>query len=180
MSGVAPPRWIAVALAGLLFVTCHGAAAAQTETLTGRVLWVDDGDSLELRDDWGRRFRVRLRGIDAPERAQPYAGVSRRNLARLARGRAVTVSYEGVDKYGRLLGWVYVDEGVSANLQQVQAGLAWHYVFPGRPWTADDDLLARAEHEARAARRGLWARPHPLPPWQYRRNHRDEPWHAGR
>jgi endonuclease YncB( thermonuclease family) len=169
-----------VGIAALLFATWLGAAGAETETLAGRVLWIDDGDSLELRDDLGRRFRVRLRGIDAPERAQPYANVSRRNLSRLARGRPVTVSYDGVDKYGRLLAWVYVDEGVSVNLLQVQAGLAWHYAFPGRPWTADDDLLARAEHEARVARRGLWARPRPLPPWQYRRHHRDEPWRAGR
>lgn len=180
MSRVFSTRRTGVVLATLLLVTCLGTTRAQTETLTGRVLWVDDGDSLELRDDRGRRFRVRLRGIDAPERAQPYASVSRRNLSRLARGRAVTVSYEGVDKYGRLLAWVYVDEGVSVNLEQVRAGLAWHYVHPGRPWTADDALLARAEQEARAARRGLWARSHPLPPWQYRRDHRDEPWRAGR
>jgi endonuclease YncB( thermonuclease family) len=156
------------------------AARAETEALAGRVLWVDDGDSLELRDDAGRRFHVRLRGIDAPERAQPYSNVSRRNLSRLVRGRPVTISYDGVDKYGRLLGWVYVDQGVSVNLLQVEAGLAWHYVLPGRPWTADDDLLARAEQEARLAQRGLWARPQPVPPWQYRRDHRHEPRRAGR
>jgi endonuclease YncB( thermonuclease family) len=155
------------------------AARADAETLAGRVGRVDDGDSLEVIDGWGQRYRVRLRGIDAPERTQPYANVSRRNLSRLARGRAVTVSYEGVDKYGRLLGWLHVDDGASVNLLQVQAGLAWHYAIPGRPWTSDDDLLAVAEHDARVARLGLWARPNPLPPWQYRREHRAEPWHAG-
>jgi endonuclease YncB( thermonuclease family) len=163
-----------VLLAGLLHALSPAAVRAEPETLTGRVLWVDDGDSLELRDDWGRRFRVRLRGIDAPERRQPYANVARRNLIELARGRPLTVIYDGTDKYGRLLAWVFVDEGVSVNLLQVQAGLAWHYALPGRQWTADDDLLARAEHEAQAARRGLWAQPRPLPPWQYRREHRDE------
>ncbi len=172
-------RWVAAA-AALLFALCMAAAWAEVGTLVGRVAWVDDGDSLVVQDESGRRHRVRLRGIDAPERAQAYASVSRRNLTRLARGRTVRVSYEGVDKYGRLLAWVHVDEGVSVNLLQVQAGLAWHYAFPGRPWTADDDLLARAEHEARAAQRGLWARPRPLPPWQYRREHRDEPWRAAR
>lgn len=171
-------RWVALAV--LLQALWLGTARAQAEALSGRVLWVDDGDSLELRDDWGRRFRVRLRGIDAPERSQPYANVSRRNLSRLARGRPVTIAYDGVDKYGRLLAWVYIDQGVSVNLLQVQAGFAWHYVFPGRPWTADDDLLAQAEQEARAARRGLWAQPQPLPPWQHRRAHRDGPRRAGR
>lgn len=166
-------RWW-VALAALLSL-CLGSAQAEPEMLGGRVLWVDDGDSLELRDDWGRRFRVRLRGIDAPERSQPYANVSRRNLMQLARGRPVTIVYDGVDKYGRLLAWVYVDQGISLNLRQVEAGLAWHYVLPGRPWTADDDLLAQTELAAREARRGLWAQPQPQPPWQYRREHRDEP-----
>lgn len=165
-------------IAALIFLAGMAGAGAEPEMLAARVLWVDDGDSLEIRDDWGRRFRVRLRGIDAPERTQPYASVSRRNLSRLARGRAVTVSYDGVDKYGRLLAWVFVDDGLSVNLQQVQAGLAWHYAFPGQPWTADDDLLARAEQEARVARRGLWARPGPKPPWQYRRDHRNESWRA--
>jgi endonuclease YncB( thermonuclease family) len=181
MTGSAAPRrhWVA-GVSALLLAVWLVAARAGAETLTGRVLWVDDGDSFVVRDDEGRRYRVRLRGIDAPERAQPYASVSRRNLSRLARGRTVTVTYEGVDKYGRVLGWVHVDDGVSVNLLQVQAGLAWHYAIRGRPWTADDDLLARAEHDARLARRGLWARPSPQPPWQYRRDHRDEPWRAGR
>ncbi len=179
MSRAGLPRWRCLLLAALLQLCC-GPTRAEPETLTGRVLWVDDGDSLHLRDDWGRRFRVRLRGIDAPERSQPYANVSRRNLSQLARGQAVTVAYDGVDKYGRLLAWVYVDQGVSVNLLQVQAGLAWHYVLSVRSWTADDDLLAQAEQEAQAARRGLWAQPLPLPPWQYRRQHRNDPRQAGR
>jgi endonuclease YncB( thermonuclease family) len=156
------------------------AVSAWADTLTGAVVRIDDGDSLEVRDAAGQRHRVRLRGIDAPERAQPHSKVARRNLSRLTRGRPVTVSYDGVDKYGRLLAWVYVDDGASINLLQVRAGLAWHYAFPGNPWTVDDHLLARAEREARTARLGLWSRSNPLPPWQYRKNHRDEPWRAAK
>lgn len=161
----------AVALAG-------GTAAA--DSMVGRVTYVDDGDSLQLRDGWGSLHRVRLRGIDAPERGQPYADVSRRNLNRLIRGREVTISFDQADKYGRLLAWLYVDQGVSVNLMQVQAGLAWHYAFPGRPWTADDDLLAGAQQEARAGNAGLWARQRPVPPWLYRREHRDDRWRSGK
>jgi endonuclease YncB( thermonuclease family) len=167
-------------VSALLLATWVVAAGADAKVLAGRVVWIDDGDSLEVRDDHGGRYRVRLRGIDAPERSQPYADVSRRHLTRLVRGRTVTVSYEGVDKYGRLLGWVHADAGDSVNLLQVRAGLAWHYAIPGQPWTADDTLIARAEHDARSARRGLWTRPHPVPPWQYRRKHRHEPWQAVR
>ena len=163
-------------LCGLLWV----AGSAASDTLVGRVAYVDDGDSLEMRDGWGKPLRVRLRGIDAPEKGQPYADVSRRNLGRLVRGREVTISYDQVDKYGRLLAWLYIDDGVSVNLMQVQAGLAWHYAFPGRPWTADDDLLATAQQQARAANAGLWAHPSPVPPWQYRREHRDDPWRSGK
>lgn len=174
------PRCRAAAFWGALFAFFFLTGSVSADTLAGRVVHVDDGDSLELRDGWGNLHRVRLRGIDAPERSQAYANVSRRNLARLTRGREVTVSYDAADKYGRLLVWLYVDDGVSVNLMQVQAGLAWHYAFPGRPWTADDDLLARAQQDARAENRGLWARPKPVPPWQYRREHRDDPWHAGK
>jgi endonuclease YncB( thermonuclease family) len=169
-------RRFAATLCTLLLVAGNTAA----DTLVGRVTYVDDGDSLEMRDGWGTLFRVRLRGIDAPERGQAYADVSRRNLGRLIRGREVTISFDQTDKYGRLLAWLYIDDGVSVNLMQVQAGLAWHYAFPGRPWTVDDDLLSRAQQDARAANAGLWARPGPVPPWIYRREHRDEPWRSGK
>ena len=162
-------RWFAAIGVALLFWVGSGYADA----LGGRVVHVDDGDSFEMRDTWGNFHRVRLRGIDAPEKAQAYSDVSRRNLTQLIRGRDVMVSYDAVDKYGRLLAWLHVDDGVSINLLQVQAGLAWHY--PGRFWTADDDLLARAQEEARAANRGLWARPQPVPPWRYRREHPYDP-----
>lgn len=170
-----------VALLGAAFCALLlGAVDTAADTLVGRVVYVDDGDSLEMRDGWGHLYRVRLRGIDAPEKGQAYADVSRRNLGRLIRGREVTISYNEVDKYGRLLAWLYIDDGVSVNLMQVQAGLAWHYAFAGRPWTADDDLLARAQQDARAANAGLWAGPSPVPPWRYRREHRNEPWGSGK
>lgn len=156
---------------GLLLAT----ATAVAGVITARVIWIDDGDSLGVRDAQGRIRHVRLLGIDAPERSQAYGNVSRRNLTRLARGRQVSVEYHQIDKYGRILGWLAVD-GVSVNLAQVQAGLAWHYAFPGRPWTPNDDVLARAQQEARNARLGLWARPNPKPPWQYRREREQKGW----
>jgi len=168
-------RGLVVGLLGVLL-----AVSARADTVAGWVVRIDDGDSLEIRNHVGQRYRVRLLGIDAPERAQPYAQVARRNLARLARGRAVVISYDSVDKYGRLLAWVYVDDGASVNLLQVRAGLAWHYALPGQPWTVNDDVLARAERDARAARLGLWARSNPVPPWQYRRDHHDAYWRAPR
>ena len=161
-----------VRLLAVTFVVLLLPAYGYADVLTGRVTYVADGDSFEMRDGFGSFHRVRLRGIDAPEKSQAYANVSRQYLVQLIRGREVTLNFDAVDKYGRLLAWLHVDDGVSVNLLQVQAGLAWHY--PGRYWTADDDLLARAQADARAAERGLWARPRPVPPWQYRREHRDD------
>lgn len=145
--------------AALLLVACCGATAAAT--LAGRVVAVHDGDTLTVLAD-SREVRVRMAGIDAPERGQPYTNAARQALAARVAGREVTVDVRGRDSYGRTLGVVRVGD-VDANSMQVRDGWAW--VF--RRFSHDAALLA-LEDEARRERRGLWRDAHPEAPWAFR------------
>jgi endonuclease YncB( thermonuclease family) len=150
------------ALVGL--VLAHlGAGAARAEFFDGRVVRVFDGDTIELRVGDETR-RIRLAGIDAPERGQPWAERSKQALAHRVFGREVRVNAVDVDRHGRLVGEVYADN-VCVNCELVRDGHVWVY----RRYT-DDPVLIGLEAEARAARRGLWGLPAEqiVPPWEWR------------
>lgn len=146
--------------------------AALLQTLEGRVVGVADGDTITVLGAGNRQTRVRLQGIDAPESAQAFGQVSKRNLSELVFEKQVVVEYEKTDRYGRTLGKVLAG-GRDVNLLQVKAGLAWHYkYYQDEQSPADRRLYADAETEARSAKRGLWADPGPIPPWDFRRGKR--------
>jgi endonuclease YncB( thermonuclease family) len=135
--------------------------------IEGRVIAVFDGDTLELRvgED---NLRVRIAGIDTPERGQPWAERAKQALSARVFGRAVRVNRVGVDRYGRTIGEVYADD-VCVGCELVREGHAW--VYRG---FSDDPVLFELEAEARAARRGLWGLDETdrTPPWEWRRAHR--------
>jgi endonuclease YncB( thermonuclease family) len=143
-----------------------------TRTLEGKVVGVADGDTITVLGAGNQQTRVRLQGIDAPESRQAFGQASKRNLSDLIFGRQVVVEYEKTDQYGRTLGKVLIG-GRDVNLEQVKAGLAWHYKYYQDEQSPDDRrLYANAEMEARSAKRGLWADPAPIPPWDFRRGKR--------
>jgi endonuclease YncB( thermonuclease family) len=138
------------------------AGAAHSEEFVGRVVGVTDGDTLTVLR--GRQAeRVRLEGVDAPEKGQAYGGRAWRFAADLAFDRTVTVRATGRDRNGRLLGEVVLPDGRSLNQELVRAGYAWWFRKYSR-----DVRLARLEDEARAGRRGLWADQAPEAPWDFR------------
>jgi endonuclease YncB( thermonuclease family) len=139
-----------------------------SKSVSGKVVKIADGDTITILDAQNVQHKIRLQGIDAPEHRQDFGEVSRENLAGLVFGKYVTIDYEKVDQYGRLVGKVWVD-GNDECLEQVKAGLAWHYKEYEKEQTPDDrQLYANAEQEARAQERGLWKDPHPTPPWDFR------------
>ena len=139
--------------------------AVKADTLAGYVIAVTDGDTIRVLDARKQQHRVRLFGIDAPESHQAFGSRARQCLADLAFQKNVTVAYTEKDRYGRILGTVFVGRQ-NLNLELVKAGMAWHYVYYAQNMTA----LAEAEKEARQYRRGLWADAQPVPPWEFRRN----------
>ena len=127
--------------------------------LTGQVVAVMDGDTVGLLVD-RQEFRIRLAQIDAPEKRQAFGQRAKQSLSELVYGHAVKAVTEGEDRYGRTLATLYVGD-VDVNAEQVRRGMAWVY----RQYAHDPSLYAL---EAKAARRGLWADPDPVPPWEWR------------
>jgi endonuclease YncB( thermonuclease family) len=163
-------RLTTISCCALLLILAPAIAVA--EELQGKVVAVADGDTITVLDATNTQQRIRLQGIDAPERAQAFGTVSREHLADLVFGKRVTVQYGKRDKYGRIVGKVMV-EGQDVCLEQVKAGLAWHYKeYQNEQSPEDRQLYAEAEQEARRARKGLWQDILPQSPWEYR--------HAGR
>jgi endonuclease YncB( thermonuclease family) len=143
------------------------AGAGAEPFLEGRVVAVFDGDTLEVLVDGAPR-RVRIAGIDTPERGQPWAERAKQALSDRVFGKAVKVNEVAEDRYGRTVGEVYADD-VCVGCELVREGHAWVY----RGFT-DDRVLFELEAQARAAGRGLWSLPESqrTPPWTWREKRR--------
>jgi endonuclease YncB( thermonuclease family) len=138
-------------------------------TFSGRVVKVEDGDTIVVLDDANRSYKIRLQGIDAPEGGQAFGDRSRQNLADEVFGNQVSVEWAKRDRYGRIVGKVLL-YGRDVCLEQIRAGMAWHYKFYQNEQSAEDrKMYADAEEEARMARRGLWVDVDPTAPWEFRR-----------
>lgn len=145
----------------------------QADTLLGKVINVADGDTITVLDDTHTQHKIRLTGIDAPEKRQAFGNVSKQSLAEQVAGQSVAVEWVKVDKYGRKVGKVLL-AGLDCNLEQVKRGLAWHYKQYQREQSpTDQQSYAAAEIEARAAKLGLWRDADPVPPWEFR--HKGKP-----
>lgn len=153
---------IRLSLISLVFIPLSGCSPGPVETPLGKVVAIADGDTVTVLTSEKKQVKVRLRGIDAPERKQAFGTKARDRLAELAMGKTVAAAGEGRDKYGRTIASLSVD-GRDLGEQLVAEGLAWHYVR-----YSDDPQLAAAERKARSARLGLWGDPEPVPPWEWR------------
>jgi len=150
-------RLLALLLGLLLAVVAPPAGAAE---MTGRVIV--------------QVVRVRLAGIDAPERGQAFGTAAKAALSEIVFARPVVVHWKKRDRYERIVGNVTVS-GADANLAMVARGMAWHYVrFEAEQERADRASYAQAEREARAQRRGLWGDPRPVAPWDHRKSRMSE------
>jgi endonuclease YncB( thermonuclease family) len=167
-----PANHNAVAPTSLSSKTAETAKSAEPTQLAGMIVGVADGDTVTLLDANHTSFKVRLQGIDAPEKRQAFGEVSRVHLVRLISGKSVTVQWRKRDQYGRIVGKILLD-GRDVCLEQIKAGLAWHYKeFEREQSEADRSLYAEAERDARSQKVGLWRDPAQTPPWDFR-HHRD-------
>jgi endonuclease YncB( thermonuclease family) len=159
-------------LLALLLLTMPLVVSAKWLDCPCKVVKITDGDTVHVLDQLKARSKIRLGGIDAPERKQAYGRRSKENLARLIAGKLVTVEYHKRDRYGRIIGKIYLNYR-DINLQQIADGYAWHYKHYQKDQTKTDRALyAKAEKKARLKRLGLWVSASFTPPWEYRQNKR--------
>ena len=161
------PHFTRILLAAAILIAVPLSVSA--DTLYGRVVGVADGDTVTVLDSDQRQHKIRLMGIDAPEKKQAYGSRSKQSLSDLVFDRQVQVEYTKQDKYGRTVGKIMVN-GVDANLGQIKAGMAWHYKqYQKEQSPADRAAYANAESKALTDKRGLWQDAAPTPPWDWRR-----------
>ncbi len=135
---------------------------------TGSVNQIVDGDTIDIQHE-GKTERIRLNGIDAPEKGQDYGRRASQVLEGLIAGREVKIQAHGTDSHGRTIGDVLLPDGTNANHEMVKAGLAWWYCrYSG------SEVLRDLQIEARQEKRGLWVDPVPIPPWVYRKLQRKQ------
>ena len=130
----------------------------------GTVIGITDGDTITVMGEDHQPFKVRLADIDAPEGSQPYGKQSKKALSALIYKKTVRLEGDKVDRYGRRIARVYLDD-LDVCAAMVEQGAAWVY----RRYTKNP-ILYKAEAAAKADRRGLWKMKDPLPPWTWRHN----------
>ncbi len=155
-------------------LTALALASAMANTLSGRVVGVSDGDTVTILDASKRTHKIRLLGIDSPEKKQPFGERAKQSLSDLVYNKQVNVEGGKPDRYGRALGKIVLD-GQDINLEQIRRGMAWHYKQYARDQSPQDRIAyAEAEATARAQRAGLWQDAQPVPPWSFRREGREQ------
>ena len=134
---------------------------------SGRVVGIIDGDTIEALNGHHTE-RIRLSGIDCPEKRQAFGQRAKQAASELVFGKKVTIQTHGYDKYKRTLGDVFLSDGRNLNQELVRQGFCWWY----RKYAPNNAELERLENEAREARKGLWVDSHPVPPWEWRKRSR--------
>ena len=133
--------------------------------IRGKVVAITDGDTIKVLDDLDKGvLKIRLNKIDAPEKNQAFGQKSKQYLSNLVFGKQVIIRFKEIDRYGRILGLIYID-GVEVNLQMVKAGMAWHYAYYDKT-----PAYIEAEKKARDSKVGLWIDPEPISPYEFRKS----------
>lgn len=141
---------------------------AKLHELTGKVVRIADGDTLTVLDGDNVQHKIRLHGIDAPEKGQAFGTKAKEALAGKVHEKTVRVVWKEKDRYGRIVGDVHLGDR-KINIEMVHDGYAWWY----RQYAPKSKTLEHAEEEAKKEKRGLWRDREPEPPWEYRKRERD-------
>lgn len=144
----------------------------EAATLQGKVVSVADGDTITVLDSQKTQHKIRLQGIDAPERAQAFGNKSKQSLHEMVHGKQVTVDYQKKDKYGRVVGKILLNS-TDVCLEQLKRGMAWHYKqYANEQPKEDQETYSLAEQQAKTELKGLWKDKQPVPPWEFRKQNK--------
>jgi len=146
----------------ILFFLLNLSFYASGENFTGKCVGISDGDTISVMRN-GKAVKIRLEGIDCPEKKQAFGNRAKQFTAALVFGKTVRVIIIKYDRYRRIVGRVYY-QNLDTSYELVRNGFAWHYKKYSK-----EKYLARAERVARKRKLGLWRDPHAIPPWEFRR-----------
>ncbi|MBX9964075.1 MAG: thermonuclease family protein [Burkholderiales bacterium] len=157
-------------LVPLLYLVAAAAQAAESQSLRARVVSVTDGDTVTVITPAKKKMKVRLGGIDAPDKKQPFGKAAKAALSDLVQGRDVDLIGSKPDRREPFVAKI-VHEGRDVNLELLRMGLAWwHVKFPEEQTAEDGEVYAAAESDARDAGLRLWSDFGAVPPWEWKQN----------
>jgi len=136
-------------------------------TVSGKVISIIDGDTYDALLESNKTIRVRMEGIDAPEKGMPFYQKSKNHLSSLCFSKQVKIKIIGVDNYERILAYTYSEDGKELSQEMIEAGYAWHF----KKYNSDA-TLSNMEIKARDLKKGLWSEENPMSPWTNRSLHR--------
>ena len=144
---------------------CIAFIAFAAEILTGKVVAVADGDTITILNSNFQQVKIRLHGIDCPEKSQDFGQKAKQFTSDLCYGKTVEVQALDTDRYGRTIGLVTLPDGKILNKELLKAGLAWHYTHYDK-----SQEFAILEATAKKNKVGLWVQPNAIAPWDFRRS----------
>ncbi len=153
-------------MVGLFALSCT--EVSEAKVIKGKVIKIADGDTFTLLTSDTQKYKIRLLDIDCPEKGQPHGKGAKQMLASFIFGKEVWVEYKKKDRYGRILGHVYIQD-VFVNMVLVDSGYAWHFKKYSK-----NEQFAIAEARARENRLGLWQDKYPIAPWDWRKGKREK------
>lgn len=152
----------------LLIAHCAVSVAVASDRFRATVEYVADGDSMTVRAEDGRRSKIRIAAIDAPEKGQPHADQAREALRRLVNEQTLEIEAIKTDPYGRQVARIWLD-GTDLGLLMVSRGQAWHFTrYESDQTPRERHAYRAAQSQARQRRLGLWQFNDPVAPWDYR------------
>lgn len=157
-------------LFALFLFSCNNSSQQESNSnsTSGKVIAIIDGDTYDILLDGNRTVRIRMEGIDAPEKGMPFYRVAKKYLGELCFEKNVRLEIHDTDSRGRKIAFTYLDDGTEISHEMIKAGLAWHFT----KYNKDEDL-ATLEVQARESKLGLWTDKSPMPPWENRSLHRN-------
>jgi endonuclease YncB( thermonuclease family) len=140
----------------------------ESHSETGQVVGIIDGDTYDILLNDHKTVRIRMEGIDAPERGMPFYKKSKMYLSELCFGKTVRLEIRDIDKYGRKVAFGYLEDGLELSHEMIKSGFAWHF----KKYNSDEDL-ANLESQAKKAKIGIWSIENLMPPWINRTLHQN-------
>lgn len=147
----------------LLFIVAFLSTISQAQSFSVRVVGISDGDTFTCINDDNLQLKIRINGIDAPEKKQAFGNKSKELLSSLIFGKRINIDVQSKDGYGRYIAYVYSPEGKDVALLMLHEGMAWHFTKYD-----NNKVYSDAENVARKAKRGLWSESSPIAPWDFR------------